>query len=108
MSGLPSRTPLSEALADGHDISLAVLEARGLGTTPGCDAVMHLDPRHVVFLDDHAPGLELGHLRLDAGDLPERQARFRGARVRRLIQEVIGRLASTSHAAAVLLPAHES
>src|SRR5437762_4591162 len=90
MSGLPSRTPLSEALADGHDVSLAVLEPRGLGTAPSCDAVLHLDPRHVVFLEDHASGLELGHLRLDVSDLPERLAGLGGARVRSLIQEGFG------------------
>src|SRR5205814_9468092 len=105
MSGLPSRTPLSEALADGHDVSLAVLEPRGLGTTPSCDAVLHLDPRHVAFLEDHPPGLELGHLRLDVADLPERLAGLRRARVRGLLQHGFALHASIAHVAAVLLPA---
>src|SRR5947207_11456853 len=108
MSGLPSRTPLSEALADGHDVSLAVLEPRGLGTAPSCDAVLHLDPRHVVFLEDYPPGLELGHLRLDVGDLPERLAGLRGACIRSRIHEDVGPAASVDHAAAVLLPGLES
>src|SRR5256886_13315577 len=47
-----------------------------------------------VFFEDHASGLELGHLRLDVGDLPERLAGLRGACIRSRIHEDVGPAAS--------------
>src|SRR2546426_818914 len=98
---------LPQALAHGHDVSLAVLEPRGLRTASGCDAVPQLDPWHVVFLEDDAPRLEVGHLCLDVVDLPERLAGLRCACMAGLIHEDFGTAASVDHAAAVLLRRRE-
>jgi hypothetical protein len=43
--------------------------------------------RHVVVLEDDAARLQRSDFALDVVDLPERLARFRGARVRRQVQE---------------------
>ena|SRR2546422_7997608 len=46
-------------LTDRQNVSLAVFEPRRLGAACGRDAVHGCDPRHVVFLKDHASGLQV-------------------------------------------------
>src|SRR5438445_546227 len=79
----------------------------GTGTSAGGDAVLHPDPRHVVFLDHDAPRLQLSHLRLDVVDLPKRLAGLRCARVAGRIHEDVGAAAFVDHTAAILLPGRE-
>ena len=63
------RASRSEALADGQDLSLGILEPRRLGPTAGRDAVPHRTIA-LVLLEHDAPRLELGHLSFDVVDLP--------------------------------------
>src|SRR5207253_3299588 len=97
-----------QALAHRHDVPLAVLEPRGLRAASGRDAVLHLDPRHVVFLEHDASALERGHLCLDVVDLPERLAGFRRTRIGGRIHEDFGVAALVDYAAAVDLSGLES
>src|SRR6266849_6613349 len=92
-----------EALADCQNISLAVLKPGGFRAAGGRDAVLHPDPGHVVFLEHHAPGFELGHFGLDVAHLPERLAGFRRPRVFRRVHEDFGAAAFVDHAAGVFL-----
>src|SRR5713226_1950871 len=92
-----------EALADRQSISLGVLEPGGFRAAARRDAVLHPDSGHVVFLEHHAPSLELGHFGLDVAHLPERLAGFRRPRVFRRIHEDFGAAAFVDHAAGVFL-----
>src|SRR5687768_16744123 len=98
------RVVKSDALDDGEDVALAVLEPGGLRAAAGIDAVPALHPWHVVLLELHAAGLELSHLAFDIVDLPERLARLGRAGVRRWIEEASRALAElVDHAARHLL-----
>ena len=73
---------ISEPLAHRQNISFGVLEPGGFRTACGSDAVLHLHPRNVIFLEDHASSLELRDLSLNVVDLPKRLAGSGGAGIR--------------------------
>src|SRR5262245_46630711 len=85
----PSRTKsiYSQSLAHCQNISLAVLEPCRLCSSPSRNAVLHLDPWNVIFLEHHAAGLEFSDLPLYVVDRPESLAGFGRAGIWSWVEE---------------------
>jgi hypothetical protein len=65
-----------QALANGENVPLGILEPRRFGPIADRDVVPHLDAWHVVLFERDPPRLEFGEFRFDVFDFPVRLARL--------------------------------